>query len=765
MPDDFRSQPPAPVDHPLLTGKTPVGLISAQNPRYPVKTPGGNMAMAADLKSMGLHHELTDGHYEAPEKPFIVYGASRQQLLDLGHRYGQECVIYTHGGRHEMIQTNGHPDHIGKAYLGHVPPHNVVYFHAPPEDYWTKIPGHGYVRLLFPKSAALTEAVSFAKTEPGVEWSQRPFSKALGAGSSPAPHSYPWHAEARDALRHMGQGVFADPVLTKADAAVGNPHPHMDTPPPPANDQAAGAGVSTYAKFAAPYGNCVKGQKTDLYHYPLHGQIPAVQKLVKDHGFQVYYAGGKFGKPDLANRNYFSRHLMIYDPTPSSGGDFGDRDYTDAWRQSHELAHALTLPALNAIYGEGRRIGKLGVHRTLHEAQRAVHWEHLAAHKQRELLSSVGVHVPDDVFNREYNTVMHDAVHRAATGQFTEPSDEGFRPHSHQVPLEVALATLRDEAKNLGLSHPHALLHKSEANLGSIAIRSLRVPNRIPLPEVAKALAKTIQGRIDAYERDLRDLRARELRKQELCPVCGNIDEPTTCTCLKKAEHCKNDACLPGEKQVGSLPGDKAPKLIDGGGGSGGDPEKVKMAKKAMKKAMKKAAKKMAAEKLEKEELEKGMGADKAPTAKPPGTSPTASHPTSAPGSPVVKSEEIPGQALAKGLADKAGKYRQAMGSVPTPSVPDAHFAHHASGMPGDAARKAAGQGDFTAASASTPTAPGGATAGEMKAPVSHQPFFDEANKVMGGTPKIPGIAKPSAVAPTGPKIPTVKGPATPAGT
>jgi hypothetical protein len=56
------------------------------------------------------------------------------------------------------------------------------------------------------------------------------------------------------------------------------------------------------------------------------------------------------------------------------------------------------------------------------------------------------------VFNREYNTVMHDAAHRAVTGKFTEPSEEGFVPHSHAVPLETSLGLVREAARNLGLT-------------------------------------------------------------------------------------------------------------------------------------------------------------------------------------------------------------------------------------------------------------------------------------------------------------------------
>jgi len=236
------------------------------------------------------------------------------------------------------------------------------------------------------------------------------------------------------------------------------------------NDQAAGVGVQTYAKFALPYGQIQK-TPSNLMHYPYQGKLAGIQDLIKKHGYEVYYAGGKYGKPDLAHKNYNTGHLMIYDPTPASGGDFGHRDYTDAWRQIHELAHALTLKDLNNVYGEGGRIGKLGIDRTLNEALRAVHWEHLASHKQRELSKQVGIHISDEDFNKEYNTVMHDAVHRAVTGQFTEPSQEGFVPHSHAVPLSVALDLVRNEAKQMGLSgHHDKLARKSEPKMYEISL-------------------------------------------------------------------------------------------------------------------------------------------------------------------------------------------------------------------------------------------------------------------------------------------------------
>ena len=107
-------------------------------------------------------------------------------------------------------------------------------------------------------------------------------------------------------------------------------------------------------------------------------------------------------------------------------------------------------------------MGALGKHRTLREAKRAVEWEHLAALKQRELASQIGVHISDEDFNREYNTVLHDAVHRAVTGKFSDPQHEGFRPHAHRVPLDVAMRMLDEAAKDMGLRDEHDLLRKAD---------------------------------------------------------------------------------------------------------------------------------------------------------------------------------------------------------------------------------------------------------------------------------------------------------------
>lgn len=597
--------------HPIFSGSA-FGLMSGESPRFPASQKPTHENLVNVLRNQGIAFEETHGRYDDPERSVIIHSPTREMMQHLGKHFGQESVVYSNGGKHELLYTNG--EHEGKSRLTKPGSEPISWFHEAPENYYTHLPNHGYFGINFdfdqdpqhhgptqvtpaapaPMAKAHTNYPDFVQVlqdELGMQgWNPTEIPQSTGlnalnsersklaghrdpdwrdalaqrthshynaiaadirarghtfdpnelgataenlvyhdlgraslsrdpddsnyAGSHAAhlgtpgameadnfgkdltdfsgktpepmsaapeeaaastaanipnaaqmratwhshPHAYDWHDGHSD---HHQQAPNLEAIqksfgLYKADGA----HPHMDTPPK--NDQAAGVGVSTYAKFAGPYGE-VKGSATpsDLTHYNYHGKLPEIEALVKQHGFKTYFAGGKYGKPDLQARNYNNGHLMVYDPTPQSGGDFGDHQYTNAWRQIHELSHALVYPELNSIYGEGRRIGKLGIHRTPNEAMRAVHWEWLAAHKQRELSEKIGVHVPDDVFHKELNTVMHDAVHRAVTGQFTEPAGEGFVPHAHKVPLHIALDTIRDTARSMGIQHPHGLAKRS----------------------------------------------------------------------------------------------------------------------------------------------------------------------------------------------------------------------------------------------------------------------------------------------------------------
>lgn len=322
-----------------------------------------------------------------------------------------------------------------------------------------------------------------------------------------------------------------------------------ETASAPKNEQAAGVGVDTYARYAKPFGTIDKTKPSNLKFYNYGGKGDEVNRLARDSGYQVYFMGGKHGKPDLANRHYGTGHLAIWDPSSGSGGDFGEEDYTRNWRIAHETAHGQTLGELNKLYGDGRRMGKLGHHRTLREALRSVHWEWLAGHKQRELSRQMGVELSDEDFAKELNTVMHDAAHRAVTGKFTEPSGEGFHPHSKLVPLDFTLNMIREAAREKGLKgmddliiRPNKrILTKTQSSFRNLRKRAM-TEKTYTLPEVKQELAKALKQRVDEFSREMLALRKKELAKSEVCLLCGNPDTPAACTCLKKSvEKCDTD--------------------------------------------------------------------------------------------------------------------------------------------------------------------------------------------------------------------------------
>lgn len=469
--------------HPIFSGST-FGLMSGEKPLFKPQVEGGHEALAGALQQMGLHAEPTAGKYKEPERSFIIHNATVEQMRQLGKMFGQESVVHSQNGQHRLIYTNG--EHEGKYHPAqHQLP--LEHFEQPPPDFYTTVPGHGHFRINFDwNQLHPVDSVQKAERELSVDeaaWLAKNAVAGLLRSVAPVkhhPHNYEWHDGHTD---HHAQADMAGPQLPGL-IKHGEPqaHPHMDAPPK--NDQAAGVGVSTYKQFALPYGNVQPGGASDLLHYKYQGKLPDIEKLVADHGYKTYYAGGKYGKPDLANKNYNTGHLMVYDPTPASGGDFGHEEYTRGWRQIHELSHALTYPELNKIYGEGKRMGKLGHHRSLNEALRAVHWEWLAAHKQRELSKQIGVHVNDQDFHKELNTVMHDAAHRAVTGKFTEPSGEGFVPHGHKVPLHTALQMVRDAAHQMGLQGLHDTLKKP-------APMQKNLPGQ---PPAAPALHNSVEG-------------------------------------------------------------------------------------------------------------------------------------------------------------------------------------------------------------------------------------------------------------------------------
>ena len=536
-------------DHPLFSGAYPIGLISGDAPRFPTEAPEfvGAEAMAKELRNMGLQAEPTKGCYQTPEKSFIVHKPTREQLFALGHKFGQESVIYTPGGSDQCEYIYSHGDHAGQHHPV-VPPHQ--FFKDHPDDYWTYLPSHGlYFRLdfnfkqlhptllqePFASMALKTRGLHLVKGEYTVPEALDRLSFFLratlqksvaGPAGQPFPHAYPWHDTKTSHCLYSpgGLGVLISPLGKDEAPAAG-----------------ALTGSSDYAHSVVPFGRLDPTQKQSLHHYPLEGKSQAVDQMVRDHGYQSYGYGGSQGRPDFARRNYDTKHLPIAD----SGVD----TYSGDWRKLHELAHALTEPEIDSLYGDGQRIGALGQHRTLREALRAVHWEWLATHRQRALTQALGVAIDDHDFARELNTVMHDAVHRSVGGEHVDPSDHGFVPNDHPTPLETALGVVRENASNLGLQGMHDL-RKTE---GRLAVAD----KEYGINEVKEFLAKTVRDRVAQYEQSLLELRKRELEVQaqklqkSTCAKCGSSG---ICKCMGKVE---------------ARPDGKKPKVIPAPGSGG----------------------------------------------------------------------------------------------------------------------------------------------------------------------------------------------------
>lgn len=190
----------------------------------------------------------------------------------------------------------------------------------------------------------------------------------------------------------------------------------------------------------------------------LVGLTPQVNELLQNYGYEPYYFGGRYPMPDLSEKHYGTGHLAIFDPGERTAG-FTDPAFTDNWRKVHELGHALGLEDLNAEWGEGRRLGKLGV-RTPREMLRAIDWETRALENQRKLMDEIGLNVTPTQYNKDWNTTIGDAGFRAITGQFTSPETEGFVPFTDKVPVDIAMRKVREKAQELGLDMDETLRDK-----------------------------------------------------------------------------------------------------------------------------------------------------------------------------------------------------------------------------------------------------------------------------------------------------------------
>ena len=150
MPDREAPMPPEAAKHPLFSGQR-MGIMTGERPKFHAEHAGENAALKEHLQKLGLKHEPIVGHYDSPENSFVIHNPTRAQMYDLGKRFGQESVIFSEGGRHQLIHTNGPQE--GK-YYGTTEPH-YQYFAERPENYFSAVPGGpGFFRLNFNFSQA-----------------------------------------------------------------------------------------------------------------------------------------------------------------------------------------------------------------------------------------------------------------------------------------------------------------------------------------------------------------------------------------------------------------------------------------------------------------------------------------------------------------------------------------------------------------------------------------------------------------------------------
>lgn len=223
------SVPEALKSHPIFAGPDPVGFISADSPVVEPQVRGGTQALSKELDRMGLKYEATNGKYGNPESSFIVYGPTREQMMDLGTRFGQEGVIHTNRGDHQLIYTNG--EKKGKYLMGK--PGGELFTEAPP-DYYTRIPNKGYLRLHFDHNNLMDEKTTKSELHMAKDLEVNEIRQMLAKSIQDKIDEY------KNRLVELRKRE-----LSKADALSGQPQIPMDELRPASMKTGAGAATSS----------------------------------------------------------------------------------------------------------------------------------------------------------------------------------------------------------------------------------------------------------------------------------------------------------------------------------------------------------------------------------------------------------------------------------------------------------------------------------------------------------------------------------------
>jgi hypothetical protein len=412
--------------------------MSGVDAYFPAQTQATHANLLHTIQGMGLKHENVQGRYgPTPQTSALIHNPTRQQMMDLGKRFGQESVIFSQNGKHELMYTNG--PQTGKSH-GVAPGHPPTELLAtpPPEGGFSTLPTGHHFRLNFdfskPPSAPLTKAVH---DFPG-HLPDRPLVPApQGAPHSPRLKAAlqagkPVHATMlpNGMLEHLHPGLVhtVGAIMKKPVYLV---HPAMAKAEPDILPD-LGAELASQGEhipsLLTPFGAAMGPGAATPSSYDLTNKLPEIHKLAQSYGFKSFLHGGRYGAR-APEQDFRTGHLPIHDPGEMDPQQFNTEN---AKKTLIQLARALTQPEIDKLYGPAP------------SPESDVHWEDLASRKQRELASQLGINLTDDAFNREHNCAMANAVHDAVAGTLPPLEKIGFVPHSHEVPLSIALDLVRN---------------------------------------------------------------------------------------------------------------------------------------------------------------------------------------------------------------------------------------------------------------------------------------------------------------------------------
>ena len=96
-------------------------------------------ALIKDIQDMGLMFMPCIGKYGSVERSYLIFSPemNKQEVYDLGKKYGQDSVIWGKGGKNELIYTTG--ENKGKANVGK----SFNWLSSDQGDAWTEFVGDG----------------------------------------------------------------------------------------------------------------------------------------------------------------------------------------------------------------------------------------------------------------------------------------------------------------------------------------------------------------------------------------------------------------------------------------------------------------------------------------------------------------------------------------------------------------------------------------------------------------------------------------------